>query len=117
VANFTGTGNALANSLVGGVGNDTLNGGVGTDVPTGGIGADRFVFDTAEALINADTITDFVSGTDNIALSATVFTGLNALASRIGLSARLTYDSATGALAYDGDGLGVNPRYHLCHAW
>ena len=30
-ANFTGTGNALANTITGGIGNDTLNGGAGAD--------------------------------------------------------------------------------------
>jgi Ca2+-binding RTX toxin-like protein len=57
---FTGIGNALAkilignsgaNVLVGGLGNETLNGGVGTDVLTGGAGAERFVFNTADSLV------------------------------------------------------------------
>src|SRR5262245_14114237 len=36
--NFTGTGNALANTIVGGAGNDTLNGAAGNDTITGGAG-------------------------------------------------------------------------------
>ncbi|HEX2650130.1 MAG TPA: calcium-binding protein [Burkholderiales bacterium] len=39
-ANFTGTGNALANVIVGGAGNDVLNGAGGDDVLVGGFGND-----------------------------------------------------------------------------
>ncbi|EYD75399.1 Alkaline phosphatase [Rubellimicrobium mesophilum DSM 19309] len=37
---FTGTGNALANTLTGGAGNDSLNGGGGNDTLIGGLGSD-----------------------------------------------------------------------------
>ncbi|MGO8077576.1 protease, partial [Rhizobium leguminosarum] len=37
-ANFTGTGNALANTITGGAGHDTLNGGAGADMMIGGAG-------------------------------------------------------------------------------
>ena len=40
--NFTGTGNALANVIIGNSGNDTLNGGVGADTMTGGAGNDTY---------------------------------------------------------------------------
>ena len=39
-AAFTGTGNALANTITGGAGNDTLSGGDGNDTLTGGLGND-----------------------------------------------------------------------------
>jgi len=39
--NFTGTGNALDNVIVGGSGNDALSGGVGNDTLTGGAGVDN----------------------------------------------------------------------------
>jgi Ca2+-binding RTX toxin-like protein len=94
---FTGTGNALANSLTGGngadilnglAGNDTLTGGAGADkllggegddnltggdgndTITGGAGADTIVLDSR---IGVETLTDFVSGTDKLALSQAVF--------------------------------------------
>ncbi|MGO7594394.1 protease, partial [Rhizobium leguminosarum] len=35
-ASFTGTGNALANTITGGAGNDTLGGGAGNDTLAGG---------------------------------------------------------------------------------
>ncbi|OOO25188.1 UNVERIFIED_ORG: rhizobiocin, partial [Rhizobium sophorae] len=41
-ANFTGTGNALANTITGGAGNDVLDGGVGADTLIGGEGADTY---------------------------------------------------------------------------
>ncbi len=97
--NFTGTGNALDNIIVGGSGNDTLSGldgndqlrgstgadtlsggngndlldgGNGADVMTGGADADTFRIGYFEAGTGsaADTITDFVSGTDIIDVSS-----------------------------------------------
>jgi Ca2+-binding RTX toxin-like protein len=67
-------GNNGANSLHGGAGLDTLIGGGGSDLLrgdagdnrlTGGQGADQFVFTDAQS---HDTITDFVSGIDEIEL-------------------------------------------------
>ncbi len=69
--NFTGTGNALDNLIVGndgkdklagGIGNDTLEGGLGADTLTGGADRDAFVLGH-DAL---DTVTDFVSGSDRL---------------------------------------------------
>jgi Ca2+-binding RTX toxin-like protein len=88
-------------------GNDVLNGGAGNDVLTGGTGSDRFVFDVApDALTSTDTITDFQSGVDTIALSAAVFSGLGPVGTRVGLTDNLTYDTGSGELAYDADGVG-----------
>ena len=64
--------------LIGGASRDTLNGGAGEDVLfggggdtlTGGSGADTFVFATITAGAPAESITDFVSGTDRIDLRA-----------------------------------------------
>lgn len=92
--NLSGTGNDLANTLLGnagdnllmglrgndtlngGDGNDTLSGGRGADVLTGGSGADTFLFDVMETAANADKIKDFVHGTDSIAIDRGVFAGL-----------------------------------------
>lgn len=54
--------------LVGGSGADRLEGGRGSDVLTGGSGADVFVFSTTSG---QDTVSDFTSGMDRIALSVT----------------------------------------------
>ena len=68
------TGNADANRLIGGKGNDTLTGlagGVSDDTLTGGAGADRFVF-TPDG--GDDTITDFNRAQgDRIVLDRSLF--------------------------------------------
>jgi serralysin len=116
------TGNADANLLTGGDGanllsglggNDTLVGGLGKDTLTGGAGADRFVFSTAPSAGNVDTITDFQSGVDVIALSASVYSALGAAGNTVGLSANLTYNSTTGILAYDADGAAGDPAVQI----
>ncbi len=89
--NFTGTGNEVANSIVGGggndslsggVGNDTLNGGTGADTLVGGVGADRFV------LAGSDVVSDF-----NSSLSDSID------ASRLSSSDTVTFTVVTGTLA------------------
>ena len=75
------TGNNLANTLLGGGGNDRLEGGLGNDRVEGGSGADIFVFggpgDSRDFAPRSDgkkgigdLLNDFVSGTDRIDLSA-----------------------------------------------
>jgi Ca2+-binding RTX toxin-like protein len=107
------TGGDGANLLSGLGGNDTLVGGLGKDTLTGGAGSDRFVFSTAPSLANVDTITDFQSGVDVIALSASVYAGLGAAGDTMGLSANLIYSSVTGVLAYDADGAGVGAAVQI----
>ena len=103
-----GGGNGFDN-LSGGDGDDSITGGLGADTVTGGLGADRFVFRTAlNVALNIDLITDFVSATDMIELSATIFTAFAGQEGQtVGLSANLTYDNSNGALAYDADGAGA----------
>ena len=48
--NFTGTGNALANTITGGVGNDILNGGAANDILSGGLGNDNLTGGTGHPL-------------------------------------------------------------------
>jgi Ca2+-binding RTX toxin-like protein len=55
--NFAGSGNALANTIVGGAGNDVLIGGGGNDVMSGVVGNDTFVF--AAAGFGNDAILSF----------------------------------------------------------
>jgi Ca2+-binding RTX toxin-like protein len=57
-------------TLHGGDGNDLIVGGAGVDALNGGTGADVFRFAAADSLLAAaDTIADFMSGTDKIDLS------------------------------------------------
>jgi Ca2+-binding RTX toxin-like protein len=115
-------GTAVNDRIDGNEGDDRISGKAGNDTLTGGGGVDSFVFDVvANALTNNDTITDFVSGTDRLEFSRAVFVGLGtttgALAaeqfwSGAGVTSaqdstdRIIYDTTTGALYYDADGLG-----------
>ncbi len=105
-------------SIDGGADNDTLLGGLGGDTLTGGSGVDTFVFTTApDGTINVDTISDFVSGTDLIQLSATIFGAFAGLAGQTvglaSLSGNLAYNASTGALSYDADGAGSGPALNF----
>jgi Ca2+-binding RTX toxin-like protein len=65
-------GEAGADQLLGGAGNDRLTGGADADILTGGEGADVFVFSALSHSRSgtADLITDFVSGVDDLDLTA-----------------------------------------------
>ncbi|KQP61127.1 hypothetical protein ASF41_22860 [Methylobacterium sp. Leaf111] len=60
--NFAGTGNGLANKIIGGTGTDSLDGAGGADTLTGGADADVFAFTAGEA--NGDVVTDFTGAAD-----------------------------------------------------
>ncbi|MEI6642326.1 MAG: hypothetical protein WCL10_09830 [Novosphingobium sp.] len=110
-----------ADILSGGAGADLLGGQQGRDTLTGGSGDDAFyfAFGTVLTAANADTITDFTVGDDQIRLGKSIFTaitGTDALsaaqfrANTTGLaessSDRIIYDKTTGKLFYDADGKG-----------
>ncbi|WP_141397955.1 beta strand repeat-containing protein, partial [Rhizobium phaseoli] len=50
-ADFTGTGNELANMITGGVGNDVLDGGAGVDALVGGAGNDTYIVDNVSDVV------------------------------------------------------------------
>ncbi len=120
--NDTINGGAGDDQLNGGAGADWLRGGVGNDTLTGGGGTDRFIFDTAPAAGNVDTITDIdlatealflenaifnvgrpnASATNPLVLQATFFRAGSALDA----DDRILYDTATGTVSYDADGNG-----------
>ncbi|MFW2234379.1 beta strand repeat-containing protein, partial [Rhizobium sp. CRRU65] len=69
-ANFTGTGNALANTITGGAGNDTLNGGAGSDTMIGGAGDDTYIVDNA-----GDSVAEnAAAGTDTVRTALASYT-------------------------------------------
>jgi Ca2+-binding RTX toxin-like protein len=116
---INGTGNALANTLIGNTGANTLKGSAGNDKLTGDTGADRFQFDTAlNAATNVDQITDFLSVDDTISLENAIFTAFatpgaiqaaNLVFGNVALDANdyLLYDNSNGHLLYDADGSGA----------
>jgi Ca2+-binding RTX toxin-like protein len=84
---------------------------------TGSSGNDEFFFDTAlNAVTNVDAITDFLAVADTIMLDDAIFTGIAAGALAAGAfragtvsvdaDDRILYDSATGQIRYDADGVG-----------
>lgn len=94
--------------LDGGAGLDTLTGGAGDDTLTGGADADRFVLNSPTG---TDTITDFVSGVDKVAINKSVFAGITAAAGTTprtvqDLGPAFAYDADAGRLTYDADGVG-----------
>ncbi|MDD5159845.1 MAG: calcium-binding protein [Sulfuricurvum sp.] len=106
--------------IYGGRGNDLINSSTGNDVLNGGTGADTFVFNTVlNARTNKDIITDFSSVDDTIKFENDIFTALTAIgtlsASNFVANATGTagdandyilYNTTTGALYYDADGIG-----------
>ncbi|WP_218567816.1 calcium-binding protein [Pseudomonas cavernicola] len=60
--NFSGTGNALANTIVGGSGDDTLDGQGGTDALVGGTGNDTYILGRGHG---TDTVVESDSATGN----------------------------------------------------
>ena len=82
---------------------------------TGFASADTFAFTTALGATNVDAITDFLSGTDKIALDDAVFTDIGGLGALnvttfvLGTQAadaddRIIYDQGAGNLYFDADG-------------
>jgi Ca2+-binding RTX toxin-like protein len=124
--------------LNGGSGDDKLIGGAGADVLTGGVGADYFVFNTLTSdPLTADKVTDFVgqnaaaaaklSGIDHLAFDNGIYSALNwnpdgsladgqfvsgkGMKEATEASQHLIYDTATGSLYYDTDGVGGEAAY------
>jgi Ca2+-binding RTX toxin-like protein len=136
--NINGTGNNLANVIIGSIGNNVLRGGVGNDTLlggkgndmlygetgvdrlTGGAGKDVFVFNVAPSFANRDLITDFSHQDDTIKLSHSFFKGMGTgpLKSQFFFTGthahdaddHIIYNKASGALYYDSDGTGAHAQ-------
>ncbi|NBN77628.1 DUF4214 domain-containing protein [Microvirga tunisiensis] len=96
-------------TIEGGDGNDTITGGVGADTLTGGAGADTFTFTTlAHSLVAAaDSIKDFVAGTDKIDVTTVPAAVLQGAAYTAAGTGTLATDIAT-ALTAGGGTLAAN---------
>ncbi|HTO30580.1 MAG TPA: M10 family metallopeptidase C-terminal domain-containing protein [Pararhizobium sp.] len=112
------TGNEFVQAITGNAGNNILNGKGGSDTLKGLGGLDTFVFNTALGPSNVDKILDFNVADDTIKLENAIFTALtsvgtlaaslfkdNFLAPR-DANDKIIYNSNTGSLFYDADGLG-----------
>lgn len=140
-ASFTGYGNEVANtiksgnggsSLFGLAGNDLLFGGAGVDILYGGIGSDTLTSGSGNDYFvlssptdkGSDLFVDFAQGEDKIALIGKNFPGLPSTLAAGDLLAssnatkptsgqRLIYNSTSGALYFDADGLASTPAIKL----
>ncbi len=102
--------------IFGNDGVDTIYGDNGNDTLSGGSGADAFVFNVKPGSGNLDQISDFVSGTDGLIFSSSIFSKLVGDADLtdnfvLGKKAQdsndyLIFDSAKQMLYYDADGSG-----------
>ena len=106
--------------IEGGSGNDFITGGSGANILTGGEGKDIFNFVKGNG---TTTITDFVSGTDKLYISAAAIKGLTngAIVNNItfmandnGLAdnnqAHFIYNTSNGTLSFDADGSASKSR-------
>ncbi|MER9543917.1 calcium-binding protein, partial [Mesorhizobium sp. M0437] len=110
------TGNAFAQTVQGNAGANVINGGGGADILTGNGGNDAFVFNSALGAGNIDKVTDFDKLQDKIQLDDAVFAGLKlgglssdaffAGTAAHDSSDHIIYNSSTGALSFDSDGIG-----------
>jgi Ca2+-binding RTX toxin-like protein len=119
------SGNELAQEIVGNAGDNRLEGKGGLDVLSGLGGKDTFVFATALGAGNVDIVTDFNVADDRFLLSDAIFTELNTgtlaaaafRANTTGLAQdatdRIVYESDTGKLFYDEDGVGGVAGVHF----
>lgn len=109
--------------LKGGNGKDVLDGGEGADTLIGGRGRDTFLF--SDPVSGPDTIMDFRSHVDRIAIDFNAGAGEDLESDDFFLStdlsglttgqAALIYDRDTGVLSYDADGLDGNDAVDLAH--
>jgi len=120
-------GSYLADTIAGGAGNDSITGNLGADVLTGGEGADTFVYAATNAGTNdskstaADTVADFVSGTDQLVLAINgggaasgnveylgeFASNIDALASMSSKVGEYFFNTTTNQLVMDIDGNGL----------
>ncbi|WP_376705444.1 calcium-binding protein [Mesorhizobium sp. ISC25] len=110
------TGNGFAQTIQGNAAANLINGGGGADILTGNGGNDAFVFNSALGAGNIDRITDFNKLQDKIQLDDAVFAGLKlgglssdaffAGTAAHDSSDHIIYNSSTGALSFDSDGIG-----------
>jgi Ca2+-binding RTX toxin-like protein len=136
ILNTNANGTSVDNVLIGNLGNNTLDGKGGVDTLTGGMGGDSFVLSYNGDGLDADLITDFVSGEDLLIIDLGSFgvdveaLGLSGsgLASEASFVARAgaqaldpddhyIFDTAQGILKFDYDGSGAMAAYDIARVY
>ncbi|MFB9980309.1 beta strand repeat-containing protein [Mesorhizobium kowhaii] len=126
-ASINGTGNSTVNVITGNSGNNVLNGLGGNDTLSGSTGHDTFVFTTAlNASTNVDRITDFSVIDDTIQVDNAIFAALGGngtltadqfVKNATGLAGdgndRIVYETDTGWLTYDSNGVEAGGSTHF----
>lgn len=114
------SGNAFAQSMTGNAGDNRMDGRGGFDTLDGGAGADVFMFTSAVTAGNLARINNYVVLDDRIEIDDAYFTGLladgqtlntqafaaNALGLAVRATDRIIYETDTGFLFFDQDGVG-----------
>ena len=109
--------------------NDTIIGGSGVNYLTGGLGVDHFVFNAPASSTGIDTLVDFTPAEDVLDFNHTTFASLGSVGSLLpskfhvsvtdvaahNATDRLIYNSTTGTLYYDIDGLGGAGAIQIAH--
>jgi Ca2+-binding RTX toxin-like protein len=101
---FTGTGNALANTITGGAGNDTLAGGAGNDALTGGAGDDILAGGLGNDVLTGGAGLDtasYADDTDNMVIDLTAGTARRGSAASPVEDTLVTIENATGGSGND----------------
>lgn len=116
IYNDTITGSSGANALrghsgndtlYGADGNDTLYGEAGTDTLNGGAGADTFVFESASAFSNVDTVSDFTTGDGDAINLVDVLSLYDPMSDLITDFVQMSTSSSDTLLSVDRDGTGT----------
>ena len=121
------TGNALAQTITGNAGANHIDGKGGSDTLSGGAGADVFVFSSTLGASNVDRIISYDSAVDQIELENTKFTGMidtnttlastaytsNTTGTATASTHRIIYETDTGFLWFDQDGMGGAAALHF----
>jgi Ca2+-binding RTX toxin-like protein len=102
-----GSGNALANVIVGNAARNTLYGAGGTDTLTGGGGDDTFLFDASTAYSGVVTVTDFNTAAGDVLDISDLLTDYDPLTDLLTDFVRITDAGSNSTVEVDRDGTGT----------
>ena len=100
--NFRGVGNDLANTIVSGVGDDTLEGGLGDDTMIGGAGNDIYVVSGNDSVSDSSGTADEIRSYNSFSLAASA-SGIENLTSIAATALTLTGDTSANVIKANAD--------------